>query len=685
MSGTKIRERVKDYNRIIKEDAEAAKKGSYGVVLEKLKSLVELSERFYYPDDAGHYPSMDKTSFQELINAYQEVDQACYYYNSNQPNLTKFEKKRLNIVKNLSNYVYMDLNFLSNLDLTEMTSLPDAIREARSRKIRVSGKKLGKVGAQQNVRIPIKTTKGVKGFFTESKMDKRSDDWESFISKNKSWFPKKYQRRFLQYRKDTKVMDQFLSMFPNKSEMKQEENDKYLDDLQQLFFPEADAIADETQRMNEKIRLQRGLAEMLNNSDFLQKHYPQFVAGIRDRGRVDQRNSAMYTVANELGSGKLIARAVPMTVTISGEEREGTFMENAEGYDIREGKAKLGDKELSYGQDVFFNEKSLRQMADLQIIDFICGNTDRHMANVIYQFQEDKNGKASLVKITGIDNDCSFGVENEIKYQKGRLANVNSLCIISEEQAVRLQNMDPDRFKLALAPYALSKEGLDGVVARVKQLKEAIGKTVTVVKNDEWKEYVKKEKLDELCANKHGYNIFMAMNAVPGMLKKDKEKLEEKQKENEPIEQEKNPEFSSGRDLSEGYYIDLKQNQERILRLAKKMHEENKNLYINSRKFKAMKNAVYALEEFSNELKKTYKGSEDRLNEIERDKLAKLYQTLQQTSQEYIDAKKIAPKSDHGQRRLELARNLRDLALDVCNEMIPEEKVNENGGEEITM
>jgi len=49
--------------------------------------------------------------------------------------------------------------------------------------------------------------------------------------------------------------------------------------------------------------------------------------------------------------------------------------------------------------------RGLEMIADLQVLDYICGNIDRHGGNLFYQFDDD--GK--LIGVQGIDNDSSFG------------------------------------------------------------------------------------------------------------------------------------------------------------------------------------------------------------------------------------------------------------------------------------
>ena len=48
--------------------------------------------------------------------------------------------------------------------------------------------------------------------------------------------------------------------------------------------------------------------------------------------------------------------------------------------------------------------KVLQQLSDIEVLDFICGNVDRHMGNLIYTVENNK-----IVSVKGVDNDSSFG------------------------------------------------------------------------------------------------------------------------------------------------------------------------------------------------------------------------------------------------------------------------------------
>lgn len=670
MAGTRIQQRINDYNRLFIEDAKEAANGPYGEVLKKLKTLVSKTEELYTPDPSGQFKKMDEKEYHDMIEAYQEVQQECKNYGANWSKMNDFEKSRYNIVKRLNHYINTDLNFLTDLDVKNLPSLSDAVKEARSKKVYLPEKAITKVGAAQSCRIPMKTADGKKGYFTAKTEKDRDAGWKEILDNCQEYFPSKYWKRLQEIKTNEKIRDNYIMYFPFYKRTKYEKKDleedrKY---LIKLILPEADLKKEEKS-------LNIAMQKMLENSyNWAKDNSMLTVAGVPNKRRLDQRNSAMYRMAELIGSPELVAKAVPMTVVIGGKEVKGTFMENVEGFDCINYKSKSENRRLPYTREAFMNPKALKQMGELQVIDYLCGNTDRHSGNMIYQFQKDEEGKLLLSQIVGIDNDCSFGKENKEKYIGVKLANIDKMHYISDKHASRILNMTPDAIKLTLADHEFTKEEMDAACTRLTNLQTAIReKKVEVMKDGDWiKLAASKERIDKLVEEKR---IFAMVSGVQTAL----QKLYEKTRKN-PIAQIQDQTFASGsraEDFQAGY--------QRMKELAKKMHSYNHNLYINSSKFNCMKNAVYAIEKYSNKLNQKCMDANRKPNAEEMKKLGELYQKLGEASQEYIKAKDIAPESGHGQRRLELANDLKDLSLDVCGAMQQEEKTAENDAGGITI
>ena len=193
--------------------------------------------------------------------------------------------------------------------------------------------------------------------------------------------------------------------------------------------------------------------------------------GLKDGDRVDNRNSAMSAMAGLIGMNDRCARSVNMKyLDEDGNEVEGTFMEFADGLDLcGKGSAKL----FTHVCDEPFGTpcKVNRSLADLQILDYLSGNVDRHGGNMTYKV--DKNGK--ITDIVAFDNDTSFGVQ-PIDKNKGafRLGGLNQLKVISGPMARKISGISPEMLKFTLRGRGLSEDEIEASCQRLSDLKKAI-------------------------------------------------------------------------------------------------------------------------------------------------------------------------------------------------------------------
>ncbi|MBR6120210.1 MAG: hypothetical protein IKQ04_07825 [Oscillospiraceae bacterium] len=246
------------------------------------------------------------------------------------------------------------------------------------------------------------------------------------------------------------------------------------------FFPE------ETRNMSEEDISNALGAEVLTSIAEAMNPYVNHVtitmqsAGIPDGGRVDSRNAAMSAVADLLHMPNVIARARPMVLRDqNGNEIEGTFMALAEGEDTSNHTAAASGVNGSAFEGT--DGKALKDVADLQVLDFICGNVDRHYGNMLYKL--DKNKK--LVGVTGIDNDCGLGVYvpkggESHKYMAGLM----NMRAVSESTYERVMALDGDTLRYALRGFGLSKEELDAAAKRLDMLQKALSADVEYFKEN---------------------------------------------------------------------------------------------------------------------------------------------------------------------------------------------------------
>ena len=199
---------------------------------------------------------------------------------------------------------------------------------------------------------------------------------------------------------------------------------------------------------------------------------------LKEGDRVDRRNSAMSAVADLMGRPELLARSTDVRFTDEkGLVAEGTFMDYAKGLDLNSNEnlqafSKVSDEPFESPENLSAKPGAfLRQLSDIQVADYLCGNLDRHFGNLIYQ--TDENGK--LIGVQGIDNDSSFGDTVPKENQQIRsLHTVGNMGVISESTKEKIMNMTPAMLKFALRGKGLSEEQLDAAALRLGQLQKAI-------------------------------------------------------------------------------------------------------------------------------------------------------------------------------------------------------------------
>ena len=116
---------------------------------------------------------------------------------------------------------------------------------------------------------------------------------------------------------------------------------------------------------------------------------------------INMRNVMTSIMAKMLHVPNLIAKSHAAKLILGEKELRGIMMEEAKGTSMAD-----------IDRDAPCDENLFRQLQNLQLLDFICAQLDRHMEN--YFVRADADGK--LVQIIGIDNDLSFGALTTEQY-----------------------------------------------------------------------------------------------------------------------------------------------------------------------------------------------------------------------------------------------------------------------------
>ncbi|MBQ7840693.1 MAG: hypothetical protein IJ390_09470 [Lachnospiraceae bacterium] len=151
--------------------------------------------------------------------------------------------------------------------------------------------------------------------------------------------------------------------------------------------------------------------------------------GFEDNEKVNisKRNVAMSRVANLLGIGGVIAQSKSVKVhekstkkTYHGNLMERAFGQAAINAERKERAEAQKENNFNKREDNIFKKVSStvqKELSSLQVLDYICGQADRHGENYFLEFDEN-SGQYTHIK--GIDNDMSFstGVDLEEEWIK---------------------------------------------------------------------------------------------------------------------------------------------------------------------------------------------------------------------------------------------------------------------------
>ena len=231
-----------------------------------------------------------------------------------------------------------------------------------------------------------------------------------------------------------------------------------------------DAI--KAERDYEKETMVRGLVDFASN--LYKSHFSERMRekdGIDHSAAVGQRNALMSDIADLLGCGDVIAFSEKMNIkTIENGRtvtKKGVFMLPAEGVDPT--NASYGTFMSDLDNTMIENSKGLNQkIAALQLLDHICGNTDRHNCNYFLQC---KNGK--VTGIQGIDNDQSFGADKDVE-RLGYSVRFEDMGIIPKSMADAVGKLNSETLEVIMQGYDLNAEEIRNTVERFERLKEKL-------------------------------------------------------------------------------------------------------------------------------------------------------------------------------------------------------------------
>lgn len=645
---------INEYKRLVDEDIKKAGADTvYGSFLAHLSQLTAMTQ-YYFEDNAeGRHPAIDEKGYDNLIKCYSELAKDCNQFLAEDREKSKLEKKRINIVKRLASYIGKDMKGLVRADRTKKHTLSEIIKEARTKTIDLSGKKLGKVGGALSSRIPLKSSSGTEGFFTQKVVFNYDETLQDIMKKFASELPEALRRGLEDKRKldnclNTFVMYSDLDLDSPDEEVREESYKslaKALNSLD-LSIGENDIV----NMLKEEPKFAASMLEVQQKySGLVSQKYMNETVGIANKSRLDQRNAAMSDVASLLGMSNIIAKSIPMNIICDGQIMEGTFMEKANGEDLR--NLTKDSLALQADKETFNHSKGLKQLADLQILDYICGNVDRHDCNIMYQFKKDDQGKVVLDGICGIDNDASFGTRLfETAKDTKELTPLSGIENMSMSCYEAFKNISTDALRITLADK-LSKEEIDAVCKRVDLLSKKLERNeIHLVADNAWG----KDGLtyDKISSGFGGISTTIR-NAIE-TINRGKDAVDNLKETKSSLN------YAEGKDVSNEAEFKFKEIYSKVEAFVSKSEKLGSIFHKNSVEYNNMLNALKKAQEIgksiSEKLNKKINVDLDVFEDFDKKVI-----NLGVESQKYIDAKNVSQYTDRGKDRITLASDMRDL------------------------
>ncbi len=212
---------------------------------------------------------------------------------------------------------------------------------------------------------------------------------------------------------------------------------------------------------------------------------------------INLRNNAMSDYAALLGIPDSVARSVSMTLIRDDMTTQGSFMENAQGesYDSFMSSSDYEDKRF------VITGTAMKEMSNLQVLDYLCANIDRHKRNMFYKFDNSDPDEIRLIGVQGIDNDASFGtIEHKGKGLYDRMSKLEDIRVIDDDLARKILAADDSSIEQKIRLAGLSEEEMRAARERLTSLRERIkdGKVKRISGNEAWQNLTSPEEITKL-------------------------------------------------------------------------------------------------------------------------------------------------------------------------------------------
>ena len=483
-------------------DSIKEKSGDYQKYIESINALANKILAYYTPDETDKYKPITEDEYKALDDLFKDAIQKSDFYLE-----TGFAEEENEIARDLKKNVCQRLhndflnefyNDFKNIDLKSGKSFYEEMQKGKKVEV-VEEKKENSHDVGDITESNIRT----EGMFLKDHLTVTYNDEKvsgTFIY-NKDYDPDKeienllkdFSIRYPEYKdyfsslKDINILNELAGIT----------NDEMIDKKGNLlnFFNDKNLEVSEIPAFNENLNKNDFLsanAELIMKLRPVLKEINDFTVELNvvNGTNLDRRNVAVFGIAKMLGNGNEIptAKAVAIEQNNNGKKTyvDGTFIEDVKGKTINE--FDLKDPIRTTKLEDWDTVEAKKALANLQIIDFICGNQKRDINDIKFEFDPETK---KLVAVHGINNEKSFYAPkgNDKEDFKG----LDDIKVIDEEMATKIMAFDEVTFKASLAQYGLKEKEVLACWERALKLQGLI-KQKNII-DDKEKDALKNDKL----------------------------------------------------------------------------------------------------------------------------------------------------------------------------------------------
>lgn len=433
-------------------------------LLEETGELVsKLKPHYTKRNDMGNYQPMTLEEFQDIRKQYRKCLKAF--------DKLAFERDKQPDYKQLKTMLLNDYNALNRVSENALPPLAEVITGASvpvAELYAIPGGNTisGAMSSRSAIEYTDQNGQIHRGFFTEDKtVNSRTEDFQTVMDRYIREYPQ-YKAVFDAFMEREKQFNDAVYNFKHhKAGVGEQEFDNFL-----KYMLINDGIEFNSKQTEELYDVCHQLAKDCEPSRNIHSIFKK--SGIKEGTKIAQRASAMTDVAAAFGKKDLLAGSERITVMHGKKKISGVFMEAAslDGIDLK--KVTEDSPYLKLDMKEFDNPTLLRSLADLQILDYLCANTDRHNGNFFLRLDTSDPEHPTISGVQGIDNDNSFGTL--LTGGVMQLATNKNLKVISSDMADKVLSMKQADLEQILEPYQFTRDELDAAFGRLVNLQGMI-------------------------------------------------------------------------------------------------------------------------------------------------------------------------------------------------------------------